>query len=160
MGFFKKISNWFKPKKIFYSRRKPIKILEADTSVENKIRLLYCALLNGKPVGDLDETLQLLEMITNETSYEDIRRRRDLITLESIVRTRKSWEDKKRYDCHGKVISYIHKKNYSSFVDYLKRDRFLKHKKMDADIDSPYVTEEGTFHYSSLLKYMPWGENF
>lgn len=133
---------------------------QADPSnLSETIKQLSNSVINGEEVIGLEKLLSELETTTNDElkkfkkyidkkgkiSYifpsENKELRADFITLESLIRARVSY---------GRdFMGYLNK---HKFVDYYKRID-LRNEDEKVSENDPYITEEGTFHLSSLKKY-------
>lgn len=107
-------------------------IIKADLDVNQKIRFLYKSISENNQ-DNLDEVIQKIEELTDSVDFSNEETRKNLITLESIARAKKDFQIKKG-------------KNFSSYLTGL----ITQDKKIDTEEDSPFISEEGTFHKSSL----------
>lgn len=156
-GIFSAVKNAVSTTKAVITRKDSdlMEILNSQYKLKDRVRLAYGLVLNEKgDIKRLEQSLKYLEKLTDSIPLDSeyIGLRKDLITLESLVRTRINFDSGKVRNVFGNLLSYVNYYKTPRFSDFIE-DRLKDGMRLDADFGSPYATEEGTFHYSSLMKY-------
>jgi len=116
-----------------------IKIIKSDFTVEHKVKKLYNYILSDDQnwnSWELENVLLKLETLTN-SNKDNKELRRDMITLESVIRTR---------------MEYASGNSQLKFSEYL--DTTVRSAgSLPGTSNQVVISEQGTFHVSSLGKY-------
>lgn len=131
------------------------KILKSDFGSDKVGKLYEMALSDSTDFEDLNSGIALLEKMVDNIPPLIVEVRKDLITLESVLRAKNAYQTGRRVNILGEKLEGGDYSRYLGFKDFLLREVLENAESIDEkDKYSPLASEEGTFHISSIRKYL------
>ncbi len=121
-------------------------------NLTTRVRELYRLVVEEETLIGLDKAIKSIREITDNARKDARKLRQDLMTLESLIIARKGYETGKLYNMLGEKIEEPDKEGYKNFRHYIQL-RLNKADRLDSETQSPFIAEEGVFHYSSLREH-------